>query len=219
MTYSLNTLARPGKSDAGTARTPPRFLNEFALVIGGAALVYWLLALVSYSAQDPSFSSSGTGAPVANWAGRLGAWLADGSYFLFGFSVWWCFVAGVRAWLATLARWMRGGVETATGFWRTRLAFWIGLAVLLSASAGLEWSRLYRLEARLPDHAGGALGYLIGPAGVKWLGFTGSGLVFVALVVVSMLPAALRRGVPLPVVETRPSSSGIALPGSHDPAR
>ncbi len=184
MTYSLNTLAHPGKkSEAGAARTTPRFLNEFALVIGGAALVYWLLALVSYSAQDPSFSSSGTGAPVANWAGRLGAWLADGSYFLFGFSVWWCFVAGVRAWLATLARWMRGGVETVPGFWRTRLAFWIGLAVLLCASTGLEWSRLYRLEGRLPDHAGGALGYLIGPAGVKWLGFTGSGLVFVALVV------------------------------------
>ena len=185
MTYSLNTLAHPGKkSAAGAARTTPRFLNEFALVIGGAALVYWLLALVSYSAQDPSFSSSGTGAPVANWAGRLGAWLADGSYFLFGFSVWWCFVAGVRAWLATLARWMRGGVETVPGFWRTRLAFWIGLAVLLCASTGLEWSRLYRLEARLPDHAGGALGYLIGPAGVKWLGFAGSGLVFVALAVI-----------------------------------
>ena len=55
--------------------------------------------------------------------------------------------------------------------------------MLLCASTALEWSRLYRFEARLPDHAGGALGYLVGPLGVKWLGFTGSGLVFVALVV------------------------------------
>ena len=68
-------------------------------------------------------------------------------------------------------------------FSRTRMAFWIALAVLLCASTALEWSRLYRFEARLPDHAGGALGYLIGSLGVKWLGFTGSGLVFVALVV------------------------------------
>src|SRR6476661_5561735 len=97
MTYSLNTLAAPGKSGKsgpGAARNTPRFLNE--------------LALVSYSAQDRSFSSSGTGAPVVNWGGRLGAWLADGSYFLLGFSVWWCFAAGVRAWLASLAQWMRG---------------------------------------------------------------------------------------------------------------
>jgi len=36
----------------------------------------------------------------------------------------------------------------------------------------------------LPDHAGGALGYLVGPLAMKWLGFTGSGLVFVALLVV-----------------------------------
>lgn len=42
---------------------------------------------------------------------------------------------------------------------------------------------------------------------------------FVALVVVSMLPPALRRGVPLPVVEASPGSSGIALPAPNDRAR
>jgi DNA segregation ATPase FtsK/SpoIIIE, S-DNA-T family len=186
MTYSLNTLNDAG-SGGGNARSGAgRFAHEIALVLGLAALVFWLLALVSYSAQDPAFSTSGSGAAIRNWGGRLGAWLADASYFLFGFSVWWCFAAAIRAWLATLARWMRGSAEPADAqghFSRTRLAFWIALAVLLGASTGLEWSRLYRFETLLPDHAGGALGYLMGPAGVKWLGFTGSGLVFVALVV------------------------------------
>ena len=186
MTYSLNTLNNTG------ATAPPRigiarFAHEFSLVVGGVALVFWLLALVSYSAHDPAFSTSGNGTPVLNWAGRLGAWLADASYFLLGFSVWWCFVASVRAWLATLARWMRGGAagEPAdrSRFSRTRLAFWIALAGLLCASTALEWSRLYRFEKLLPDHAGGALGYLVGQTGVQWLGFTGSGLVFIALVV------------------------------------
>ncbi|HYE70697.1 MAG TPA: DNA translocase FtsK 4TM domain-containing protein, partial [Aquabacterium sp.] len=189
MTYSLNTLTNP-TATASPARSngAGRFAHEFALVLGGAGLLFWLLALVSYSAHDPAFSTSGTGGPVANWGGRLGAWLADGSYFLLGFSAWWCFAAGVRAWLATLARWMRAGEPAPAapqGLTRSRLAFWLGLAVLLIASTGLEWSRLYRFEARLPDHAGGALGYLMGPLGMKWLGFTGSGLVFVALVVVS----------------------------------
>jgi DNA segregation ATPase FtsK/SpoIIIE, S-DNA-T family len=185
MTYSLNTLndtrgSTPQRSGAG------RFAHEFALIVGLVALVFWLLALVSYSAQDPAFSTSGSGAAIHNWGGRLGAWLADASYFLLGFSVWWCFAAGVRAWLATLARWMRGGVEPRempTRLTRTRWAFWVALAVLLCASTALEWSRLYRFEGRLPDHAGGALGYLMGPMGMKWLGFTGSGLVFIALVV------------------------------------
>jgi DNA segregation ATPase FtsK/SpoIIIE, S-DNA-T family len=185
MTYSINTL-----NDGGSA--PPhrpgvgRFAHEIALVLGLAALAFWLLALVSYSAQDPAFSTSGTGAPIRNWAGKTGAWIADGTYFLLGFSAWWCFAAGVRAWLGTLARWMRAGAVTEEAehpLLQMRWVFWAGLAVLLCASTALEWSRLYRFEARLPDHAGGALGYLIGPWAVKWLGFTGSGLMFVALVV------------------------------------
>jgi DNA segregation ATPase FtsK/SpoIIIE, S-DNA-T family len=185
MTYSINTL----KGDGPTAPHRPgvgRFAHEIALVLGLAVLAFWLLALVSYSAQDPAFSTSGTGAPIRNWGGKMGAWLADGSYFLLGFSAWWCFAVGVRAWLATLARWMRAGAlaeEADHPILQTRWAFWAGLVVLLCASTALEWSRLYRFEARLPDHAGGALGYLVGPWGVKWLGFTGSGLVFVALVV------------------------------------
>jgi DNA segregation ATPase FtsK/SpoIIIE, S-DNA-T family len=186
MTYSLNTLndtrGKPALQRPGLGR----FAHEIALVAFGVALVFWLLALVSYSSQDPAFSTSGNGGAIHNWAGRLGAWLADASYFMLGFSAWWCFAAGVRAWLATLAAWMRSGApaeETEPHFADTRLAFWLGLVVLLCASTALEWSRLYRFEAKLPDHAGGALGYLMGPMGIKWLGFTGSGLVFVALVV------------------------------------
>jgi DNA segregation ATPase FtsK/SpoIIIE, S-DNA-T family len=185
MTYSINTLndsraAPPHRPGVG------RFAHEIALVLGLAVIAFWLLALVSYSAQDPAFSTSGTGAPIRNWGGKAGAWIADGTYFLLGFSAWWCFAAGVRAWLGTLARWMRAGSspeEANPPMLSTRWAFWIGLVVLLCASTALEWSRLYRFEARLPDHAGGALGYLIGPWAVKWLGFTGSGLVFVALIV------------------------------------
>jgi S-DNA-T family DNA segregation ATPase FtsK/SpoIIIE len=73
----------------------------------------------------------------------------------------------------------------------SRLKFWLGLLLLMMASTGLEWSRLYRFEAHLPDHAGGALGYLVGGAGVKWLGFAGSGLV---LIVVGVMAASLVFG-------------------------
>ena len=187
MTYSLNTLNASSSAKSAPRTGAVRFGQEIGLVVGLLALVFWLLALVSYSAQDAAWSTSGTrGDPlVANWAGRFGAWLADGSYFALGFSVWWCVAAGVRAWVASLARWMRGGeaVAGAASPVVRRALFWGGLVLLICASTALEWSRLYRLEAFLPGHAGGVLGFLVGPASVKWLGFTGSGLLgIVALV-------------------------------------
>ncbi|MDO9165206.1 MAG: DNA translocase FtsK 4TM domain-containing protein, partial [Rhodoferax sp.] len=166
-------------------------------VAGLALLVVWLVALLSYSTQDVAWSTSGSGGPVLNRAGWLGAWLADGSYFLLGYSVWWCLAAGVRVWLSSLARWLRGrelltpqgersssSTSLITRFTASRAAFWCGLALLLCASATLEWSRLYSLEARLPGYGGGILGYFVGPWSVKWLGFAGSGLVAIALGVV-----------------------------------
>jgi S-DNA-T family DNA segregation ATPase FtsK/SpoIIIE len=188
MTYSLDTLTSGAHAPSSVPRSGlARFGVELVLLGSFFALAFWLLALVSHSAQDAAWSTTGAGGAVRNWGGRLGAWLADLSYFTLGFSVWWCFAAGVRAWMATLARWMRGNAPAPAiepvRFSHTRTAFWIGLAVLLCASTALEWSRLYRFEPRLPGHAGGALGYLVGPSGVQWLGFTGSGLVFIALTV------------------------------------
>ena len=189
MSYSLHTLHNP----TDTRREEPpsgirRFAHEIALVLGLLALVLWFLALVTHSVQDAAFSTSGNGGPTHNWAGRFGAVLADASYFLMGFSVWWCVAAGVRAWFSSLALWLRteGDAPVPVRTWRHRAIFWGGLTVLVCASAALEWSRLYRFEPRLPDHAGGAIGYLVGPFAVKWLGFTGSGLVAIALAVGAM---------------------------------
>ncbi len=197
MTYSLHTLSSPSSS-ASAAPAPrgvlSRFANELALITGFALLALWLLALLSYSPADPAWSTSGSGEPLHNRVGRLGAWVADVSYFSLGFSVWWCFAAGVRSWLTLLADWMRsseGREPPPPVGWRSHLSRHgvlraLALLLLLAASCALEWSRLYSLEPRLPDHAGGALGYWVGPWSVKWLGFAGSGLAAIALMVVAM---------------------------------
>lgn len=187
MTYSLNTLQNASAGEAQPVRLRAmRFAHEITLIAGFVVLLFWLLAMLSFTPSDAAWSTSGTGGEVKNWGGRIGAWLADASYFLAGYSVWWCLAAGLRVWLSSLAGWMRGG-EEAPGeqpprgpFNRSRLAFWFGLILLLCASAMLEWSRLYRLEFRLPGHGGGVLGYLVGPASVKWMGFTGSALIAIA---------------------------------------
>jgi S-DNA-T family DNA segregation ATPase FtsK/SpoIIIE len=190
MTYSLNTLNTSPSADQSERSGWRRFAHEIGLLAGLAGLIFWTLALFSYSSQDAAWSTSGSGVAVLNRAGRAGAWLADGSYFLLGFSVWWCLAAGLRAWLSGLASWLRGHelltpkVQTAESrtsrFSGSRAAFWCGLALLMCASASLEWSRLYSLEVRLPGHSGGVLGYLVGPLLLKLLGFAGSGLVAIS---------------------------------------
>ena len=189
MTYTFNTLNVSADAEAAPRSGIARFGHEVALVLGLLALIYWSLALISYVPLDPAWSTSGASSvtEVANWGGSLGAWLADSSYFVFGFSAWWCIAAGFGAWLGSLARWMRSSrpsvPETLLAVWRRRLFFWCGLALMLSASTALEWSRMYRFEGRLPDHAGGMLGYELGPLAMHWLGFTGSGLLSFALLV------------------------------------
>ncbi|MDP3829358.1 MAG: DNA translocase FtsK 4TM domain-containing protein, partial [Polaromonas sp.] len=194
MTYSLDTLNSRTSSATGPAGGVKRFAHEVSLILGLLALVFWLGALLSYSPLDAAWSTTGSSeaasalkageAVTRNWGGRLGAHLADTSYFLFGFSVWWALVAGVRAWLGSLARGLRSQPAASTAF--DRLRFWSCLALLLLASTALEWSRLYRFELKLPGHAGGVLGYLAGPVSVKWLGFTGSGLVWIAVGVIAV---------------------------------
>ena len=198
MTYSLDTFKTQHNQTAASPGGLKRFTHELGLVAGALGLVFWLLALASYSAQDSAWSTSGSAQALAaahtarNWGGKLGAYLADASYFLLGFSVWWLLVAGASGWLASLARWLRAeSSDTAAVAVNNRVKFWMGLLLLMMASTGLEWSRLYRFEVRLPDHAGGALGYLVGGAGVKWLGFAGSGLV---LIVVGVMAASFVFG-------------------------
>jgi S-DNA-T family DNA segregation ATPase FtsK/SpoIIIE len=194
MTYSLDILNSRNSPATGAPSGFKRFAREVGLILGLVGLVLWLAALLSYSPQDAAWSTSGnpeasSGALVAakNWGGHLGAWVADASYFLLGFSVWWALAAGFRAWLLSVTRGLRGDPLAPRSFLlASRARFWLGLLLLLAASAALEWSRLYRFEFRLPGHAGGVIGYVLGNLGVKWLGFAGSGLVFIALGVIAV---------------------------------
>jgi S-DNA-T family DNA segregation ATPase FtsK/SpoIIIE len=188
MTYSLHTLTHSPSSveeEAEPRNFWARFAQEIGLLLGAGLLLLCFLALASYHPQDAAWSTSGAGGATRNWLGRSGALFADLSFFAVGYSVWWCFAAGLRAWLSGLARWMGGAdreqVDDASDVHRRVWVFWLGLSVLLVASAGLEWTRLYRWESDLPGHSGGVLGYEVGYLGMHWLGFTGSALVGLVL--------------------------------------
>ncbi|MCR5868428.1 DNA translocase FtsK 4TM domain-containing protein [Aquincola sp. J276] len=152
------------------------------LIIGGVLWLLGVLALLTHHPADPGFSTSGSGGPLHNKAGLLGAWGSDCAMYLFGHSVWWLPVVAARAWLAALLRGLRGDVDPPQGVGR----FWIGLVLLMAASTALEWTRLYRFEDSLPGPAGGVIGFLLGPVSMKWLGFAGSGVLWIAALVGGM---------------------------------
>jgi S-DNA-T family DNA segregation ATPase FtsK/SpoIIIE len=175
-------VRRPGRAAAATIAEPAHSVRAQTMVLAGAAL--WLLALLAlatHSAADAAFSTSGGSALTHNRAGVAGAWFSDLAFFGFGYSAWWGMAVGLRVWLGALARLLRSDAATSIDEpLPSRWPFWLGVVLLLAASCALEWTRLYQWEARLPGHAGGVLGFTLGPLSVKLLGFAGSGVLWIA---------------------------------------
>ncbi|MBY0469153.1 MAG: DNA translocase FtsK 4TM domain-containing protein, partial [Burkholderiaceae bacterium] len=206
---SLRTSAADSSPGAGLAAgesrarddargTPRSFAHgadwrrQARVLIGGVSWLLVLIAMLTHHPLDAAFSTSGSGEVVRNSVGTLGAWASDLMLFLFGFSAWWLIGLGLHRWLAALADLLRRGsadtpiatpVRTGWPSWVS----WLGLALLLSASTSLEWTRMYHAEAQLPGgHAGGVLGYLLGPLSMKGLGFAGSGVLWIAALVAGL---------------------------------
>jgi S-DNA-T family DNA segregation ATPase FtsK/SpoIIIE len=186
MTFPLGSLRLDGadRSPPGPAAAPG-WRAQAALLAGAVLWTLAVIALASHSAADAGFSTSGTGGAIRNRAGLAGAWLSDLAFFLVGYSVWWAVLVGGRAWLGALARVLRVNAGAAPAgrdlpAWHA----WLGLALLLAASSSLEWTRLYQWEAQVAGgNAGGILGYGLGKASQAWLGFAGSGVLWIAVLV------------------------------------
>ncbi|MEO7056366.1 MAG: DNA translocase FtsK 4TM domain-containing protein [Caldimonas sp.] len=170
----------------------PGWHSQLALLAGGVLWLLALLALATHSGSDAGFSTSGSGGAVHNRVGLIGAWVSDLAFFLFGYSIWWAPIVALRAWLGALAHALRttagtgtaaagkAELEPSTPTWPV----WLGLALVLAASSSLEWTRLYQWEAQMAGgNAGGVLGYALGKTSQGLLGFAGSGVLWIAVLV------------------------------------
>jgi S-DNA-T family DNA segregation ATPase FtsK/SpoIIIE len=161
---------------------------QLGLLVTGVLWLLAVLALATHNAADSAFSTSGSAAAPLNKAGTFGAWFSDLALFTFGYSVWWAVLVSARAWLGALAHVLRddhiGSAVAAAHPHRPVWLFWLGLVLLLCASASLEWTRLYQWEAGVAGgNAGGAVGYTLGKASQHLLGFAGSGVLWIAALV------------------------------------
>ncbi len=184
MFFNGNATANRRLGAASTGTVPPHFariLRESVWLLVAVAVAYLALILVTYARSDPGWSFTGSGEPVRNGGGAVGAWLADLLLYLFGVSAWWWVVGGA---VLVAHGWRRAAhpdaaAEPAIG-WRV-----LGFGVVLIASAAFEALRGWQWGA-LPLGPGGAFGGSLGRALARGFGYNGGTLFLLAALAVGL---------------------------------
>lgn len=152
-------------------------------LLGFVVLIYITVALLSFSMTDPAWSRSvPADGGARNLGGLFGAYFADVSYYLFGFSFWWFLIAG----LVFLIKNFRPLQKPEQKPYNTYVAL-CALGVLLLCSPVLEvFIFKEELANELPVGAGGLFGSYIA-SGMSWLlGTTGSLLIMLVILLLAL---------------------------------
>ncbi|WP_229809144.1 DNA translocase FtsK [Salinicola rhizosphaerae] len=150
--------------------------REGVAIVLLAICVFLLLALFSYSPVDPGWSHSGPDQSIANWMGRIGAWLSDVLYSLFGASaLWWPGMFGFGAW-----RIMRQAQVQIVWDPVALAVHSAGLLLLLMSTTTLGDLHFYNAASDLPNQAGGILGKGIAGSLTMLVGIRGTTLIAIA---------------------------------------
>jgi S-DNA-T family DNA segregation ATPase FtsK/SpoIIIE len=167
--YSANAQALPHRMS--------RLFTEIRWILQVALGVFLLMALVSYSRHDPSWTHAAQVDRIANWAGRVGAWTSDILLLLFGMSAYWWVVLLVRRISANYRRLTHNEIVDGDA---PRDATWIAegfaFVLVLLASDGIEALRMWSLKVQLPRAPGGVVGEAVAHGVSHALGFTGGTL-------------------------------------------
>lgn len=157
-------------------------IKEGMLIALVAICLYLLLALVSYSPEDPGWSSTGTGGGVANVAGPAGAWIADVFLSLFGYlSYLFPFMLGYQAYRVFKLRDREAGFDGILFGLRS-----VGLCLVMVAGTGLASLHYGTASSELPFSHGGILGAEIAEAVESALSYVGGTLVLTAIFLFGM---------------------------------
>jgi S-DNA-T family DNA segregation ATPase FtsK/SpoIIIE len=156
-------------------------LREGALIGISAVCLYLLLALASYSTDDPGWSATGSGDQIRNAVGPTGAWLADVFFSLIGYVAYLApLMLAYRAWVLFQHRYEANPFDWVTMTIRT-------LGLILVMIAGTALAAMNDLGgSQLPQGLGGMLGQAVGSAFTEAFGIGGSRLILVAVFLFGM---------------------------------
>jgi S-DNA-T family DNA segregation ATPase FtsK/SpoIIIE len=161
------------RNGARFTATVSRGLRESAVIAIAIAALVLLVALASYSPDDPGFSFTGSAAPVHNRIGVIGAWLADVLFFLFGRP------AFLFPLMLGLAGWgLQRRILSESPSRANTLVRIAGFLLVLVASCAL--TTLHWQAGVLRQSAGGVVGTLFGDGLAAGLDFLGATLFMIA---------------------------------------
>ncbi|HEV3106476.1 MAG TPA: DNA translocase FtsK 4TM domain-containing protein [Trinickia sp.] len=164
-----------------------RLFTEIRWILQVALGVFLVMALVSYSRHDPSWTHAAQVDRIANWAGRVGAWTSDILLLLFGLSAYWWVVLLARRIAANYRRLTRpAALEDDTPREAGWLADACSFALVLLACDGIEALRMWSLRVQLPRAPGGIVGDALARAVSHALGFTGGTLAFLLALAIGL---------------------------------
>ncbi|MGD9660618.1 MAG: DNA translocase FtsK [Porticoccaceae bacterium] len=155
-------------------------VREGALIGWLLICLYLLLALASYSPEDPGWSHTGSRDNISNAAGATGAWLADVLYSLFGYMAY-LFppLLALRAWNVFQTR----QVNQQPFDWIVFTLRFIGLILVMTSATSLAAIHYAGVEAALPAGVGvgGRLGDILGEAVTAAFNHVGGTLILIAV--------------------------------------
>jgi len=152
-------------------------LREAGMLLSFALAAYFLVALFSYNAQDPSWSHSGSNSDIVNFGGTAGAWIADLLFYLFGFLSFLLPVMLIHNGMILV----KTRDLSAEDRYQMLIIRWSGFVLTLISGCALS-SLHFSVEAgAMPRDAGGILGQIAGNYFSQGLGFVGATVLHLAL--------------------------------------
>ena len=172
----MNTKMSKAEPEDEVSTLMQRVVREGSLIVYFLLALFLLIALVSYSPDDPGFTTTGNGDAVQNAVGVYGAWVADILLHLLGYLAY-----GFPAFL---------GYKIYTSFREEALEepfSWplfglktLGFLLLMISACGLATLH-FQIPANVTYLAGGVIGSLVADLCVPVLATLGSTLLLLAV--------------------------------------
>lgn len=154
---------------------PAHPLRAVCLIISS---IFVLLSLITYSIHDPSWSfSSSEDAPIQNWGGLVGSYIADGLLQLLGLVAYCLAIGGLVVGIQFLQIKIISMNDSVASHKKPKWHFPLSIALFVICFSGLLSLIPFHIYSTI--YFGGMIGHFVAEAGVFCFSPVGASLIFV----------------------------------------